>query len=90
MSTSASQAIDQAMAHIWEAKVKFVHVSLSVEKQPIDHLKSNKDRDVEWVSVILTADAGVKMEDMEDQVPFRKEHRRVPSTIAIEKVKVGL
>lgn len=90
MSRSASQAIDQAMAHIWDAKVKFVHVTLSVEKQPVDDLQGSEDCDMGWVNVFLSADAGLKMEDIEDQVPRRKEHRRVPSTIAIENVKVGL
>eukprot|EP00268_Persea_americana_P033710 TRINITY_DN3333_c0_g2_i4.p1 TRINITY_DN3333_c0_g2~~TRINITY_DN3333_c0_g2_i4.p1 ORF type:complete len:1003 (+),score=194.93 TRINITY_DN3333_c0_g2_i4:504-3512(+) len=89
MSRSASQAIDQAMAHIWDAKVKFVLVTLSVEKQPVDDLQGSEDHDMGWVSVFLSADAGVKMEDIEDQVPRRKEHRRVPSTIAIENVKAA-
>ena len=35
MLRSASQAIDQAMAHLWEVKVKFVHVSLSVDRRKI-------------------------------------------------------
>jgi len=46
--------------------------------------------DLEWVRVVLTADPGVRMEDVGDEgAPRRKEHRRVPSTIAIEEVKVG-
>ena len=45
--------------------------------------------DLEWVRVVLTADPGVRLEDIEDQAPpRRKEHRRVPSTVAIEEVKV--
>ena len=45
--------------------------------------------DLEWVQVVLTADPGVRLEDIEDQAPpRRKEHRRVPSTVAIEEVKV--
>ena len=40
---------------------------------------------------MLKADPGVRMEDIEDQAPRRrKEHRRVPSTVAIEEVKVSL
>lgn len=35
-------------------------------------------------------DPGVSMDDTEDkEPPRRKEHRRVPSTIAFEEVKVG-
>lgn len=46
--------------------------------------------DLEWVRVVLTADPGVRMEDIEDQgLPRRKEHRRVPSTVAIEAVKAA-
>ncbi|XP_038692592.1 phosphatidylinositol 4-kinase beta 1-like isoform X1 [Tripterygium wilfordii] len=46
--------------------------------------------DLEWVRVVLTADPGVKMDDVEDQGPLRrKEHRRVPSTIAIEEIKAA-
>lgn len=111
MSMSASQAIDQAMTQLWDAKVKFVRVNFSVEKQSesaTDHcslgsasescsqcrevpslpLKSDAF-DSEWVRVILTVDPGVRMEDIVDQDPPRKkEHRRVPSTVAIEEVKV--
>ncbi|KAF8377111.1 hypothetical protein HHK36_030484 [Tetracentron sinense] len=132
MSRSTSHAIDQAMAQLWEAKVKFVHASLSVEKQLLNQsknterpdsdyifqsgslepasvlvdvplssgevvqdatqlLRTQEGNDLEWVRVVLTADPGVNMEDIEDQEPpRRKEHRRVPSTIAIEEVKVGL
>lgn len=110
MSRSTSQAIDQAMAHLWEAKVKFVQVSFSVENRPFDRPKNmgsldldpgvcrgsrrsasreENDNDLEWVRVVLTADPGVCMEDIEDQEPpRRKEHRRVPSTVAMEEVKV--
>lgn len=46
--------------------------------------------DLEWVRVVLTADPGVRMDDIEDQgPPRRKEHRRVPSTVAIEAVKAA-
>ncbi|WMV53790.1 hypothetical protein MTR67_047175 [Solanum verrucosum] len=112
MSRSASQAIDQAMAQLWDAKVKFVRVNFSVEMQSesaIDHcslgsasesyskcrevpslpLKSDAI-DSEWVRVVLTVDPGVRMEDIVDQEPPRKkEHRRVPSTVAIEEVKLA-
>lgn len=44
---------------------------------------------LEWVRVVLTADSGVNMDDIDVQEPPRKrEHRRVPSTIAFEEVKV--
>lgn len=125
MSLSTAQAIDQAMTHKSEAKVKFVNVSLSVEKQSpgrpknittsksqtgvrcgcleptpskacqrtdgIAHgSRSAHGNDLEWVRVVLTAEPGLRMGDIEDQGPTRrKEHRRVPSTVAIEEVKVG-
>ncbi|KAK6924246.1 Phosphatidylinositol 3-/4-kinase, catalytic domain [Dillenia turbinata] len=97
MSSSTSQAIDQAMAHLWEAKVKFVNVSLSVEEQPAGHGEGRTDgsstkrgNDLELVRVVLTVDPGVNMEDIVDQEPQRrKEHRRVPSTVAIEEVKAA-
>ncbi|KAK6259111.1 hypothetical protein SCA6_013585 [Theobroma cacao] len=121
MSSSTAQAIDQAMTHKSEAKVKFVNVSFSVEKQSVSQsesveapdLQSGKHRgnlgavsvqggqdithklraayasDLEWVRVVLTADPGLRMEDIEGQgLPRRKEHRRVPSTVAIEEVKI--
>ncbi|XP_017983982.1 PREDICTED: phosphatidylinositol 4-kinase beta 1 isoform X2 [Theobroma cacao] len=122
MSSSTAQAIDQAMTHKSEAKVKFVNVSFSVEKQSVSQsesveapdLQSGKHRgnlgavsvqggqdithklraayasDLEWVRVVLTADPGLRMEDIEGQgLPRRKEHRRVPSTVAIEEVKAA-
>ncbi|QCE15210.1 phosphatidylinositol 4-kinase [Vigna unguiculata] len=115
MSRSTAEAIDQAMTHVADAKVKFVSVNLSV-KAPfrcrsentvadlcdgITHpsiyrdgiqemARSGHDSDMEWVQVVLKADPGVKMEDIEDQTPRRrKEHRRVPSTVAIEEVKAA-
>jgi phosphatidylinositol 4-kinase B len=117
MSRSTAQAIDQAMTHVSEAKIRFVSVNLSVERQPHGQLEKTDvdphdvgwrpasiyregiqereipehDNDVEWVKVVLKADLGVRMEDIEDPAPRRrKEHRRVPSIIALEEVKVGL
>ncbi|KAJ6682785.1 PHOSPHATIDYLINOSITOL KINASE [Salix koriyanagi] len=106
MSQSTAEAIDQAMSHASETKMKFVNVSLSVEKKlpsqtVIEPPKLNSGincmhqnaahcSDLEWVRVVLTADPGVRMEDVGDEgVPRRKEHRRVPSTIAIEEVKAA-
>ncbi|KAJ4715294.1 Phosphatidylinositol 4-kinase beta 1-like [Melia azedarach] len=120
MSVSTAQAIDQAMTHKPDAKVKFVNVSLSVEKQlhrqsknpevpysrsaavratsngnqagkGVNHSsEAAHSNDLEWVRVVLTADPGVRMKDIEDQgPPRRKEHRRVPSTVAIEEVKAA-
>ena len=108
MSRSTSEAIDQAMAQLWEAKVKFVHVNFSVEKQ-LDHAepaaanaswtregadyacKAEDECGSEWVRVVLSAEPGISMDDIVDQdPPRRKEHRRVPSTVAIEEVKVIL
>lgn len=132
MSSSTAQAIDQAMSHLSEAKVKFVSVKFSVEKlihtpsedvevsnsglgihcnstqsasDPVQiESKSYQGRDtfthasraqhvydLDLVRVVLTADPGVRMDDIEDQgPPRRKEHRRVPSTVAMEEVKVDL
>lgn len=106
MLKNTSQAIDQVMAQLWEAKVKIVHVSLSVKNQkagmsrdgeenhPIsigdlnNDFIGNTEEDVERVIVSLSSIPGVNMEDVVDQEePRRKEHRRVPSTIAIEEVK---
>ncbi|KAL0917749.1 hypothetical protein M5K25_012835 [Dendrobium thyrsiflorum] len=104
MLKNTSQAIDQVMAQLWEAKVKIVHVSLSVEDQKAGmsrHREKNhsiskgdlnkefgNDENVERVIVNLSAIPGVNMKDVVDQeAPRRKEHRRVPSTIAIEEVK---
>ncbi|KAK4393784.1 Phosphatidylinositol 4-kinase beta 1, partial [Sesamum angolense] len=112
MSRSTSEAIDQAMTQLWEAKVKFVHVNFSVERQS-DHdnhicnsqpVSTNcgpnreggcvcqlKDEcNLEWVRVVLSAEPGISMDDIVDQdPPRRKEHRRVPSTVAIEEVKAA-
>lgn len=117
MSRSTAEAIDQAMTHAADTKVKFVSVNLSVEAQlhgrperteadlcggyryPAstyrdgiqEVARSGHDSNMEWVRVVLKADPGVRMEDIEDQAPRRrKEHRRVPSTVAIEEVKVSL
>ncbi|KAJ6797320.1 phosphatidylinositol 4-kinase beta 1-like [Iris pallida] len=124
MLSSTTQAIDQAMTQLWEAKVKFVHVSLSIEKQFVGSSNCSKEPEIErssqhairrypvsknvlanghdssyelrtvengseWVRVSLSAIPGVNMEDVDEQEPRRKEHRRVPSTIAIEEVKAA-
>ncbi|KAL0350404.1 UNVERIFIED_CONTAM: Phosphatidylinositol 4-kinase beta 1 [Sesamum radiatum] len=45
---------------------------------------------LEWVRVVLSAEPGISMDDIVDQdPPRRKEHRRVPSTVAIEEVKAA-
>ncbi|KAH6765455.1 phosphatidylinositol 4-OH kinase beta1 [Perilla frutescens var. hirtella] len=112
MSRSTSEAIDQAMAQLWEAKVKFVRVNFSVEQQ-LDHAvhfcnpepadanyglareadcacKPKDDCNSEWIRVVLSAEPGISMDDIVDQdPPRRKEHRRVPSTVAIEEVKAA-
>ncbi|KAK7350883.1 hypothetical protein VNO77_09915 [Canavalia gladiata] len=52
--------------------------------------RSAHDSDMEWVRVVLKVDPGIRMEDIGDQAPRRrKEHRRVPSTVAIEEVKAA-
>lgn len=150
---SASKAIDLAMTHLWETKLKVVDVSFSVQsrkeraselqasrvcsvmetEQSAQHLGTNsrgcnetacrcidnelghcrdlptgtidqsdlqknheKSRGVdniegeEWVRVLLSVVPGVKMEDIEEEQPARrKDHRRVPSTIAMAEVKVS-
>ncbi|KAL9329755.1 hypothetical protein ACSQ67_004758 [Phaseolus vulgaris] len=117
MSSSTAHAIDQAMTHVSEAKIKFVSVNLSAETQlngqpekievvdlhggsqrsasihrdgRYDEAAAGHGSDLEWVHVVLTADPGVRLEDIEEQAPpRRKEHRRVPSTVAIEEVKAA-
>lgn len=98
MSKSTSQVIDRAMGQFKEAKVKFVSVSLSVEDQCCDqpfHGESNLLRvgqhtGMEYVRVVLTTDPRFRLEDIEDQAPpRRKEHRRVPSMVAMEEVKAA-
>ncbi|XP_042392953.1 phosphatidylinositol 4-kinase beta 1-like [Zingiber officinale] len=107
---STSRAIDQAMARLWEAKVKYVHVSLSLESKIVQEIDSvwkiqpdtldgddRRDKSItigektpEWITVNLSAIPGVNMEDVEDQEPSAsKDHRRVPSTTAIEEVKAA-
>jgi phosphatidylinositol 4-kinase B len=114
MLKSTSQVIDQAMAQLWEAKVKFVNVSFSIKKlgrsrslvisdtrRRLRHTTTDShdpedpeaigDQPIEWVKVTLSAVPGVNMDDVDGNEPTRKkDHRRVPSTIAIEEVKVRL
>ncbi|CAJ2676855.1 unnamed protein product [Trifolium pratense] len=90
MSRSTAQAIDQAMTHVSEPKIKLVSLNLSVETRYNGQEGAEHDSDLEWVRVVLTADPGVRLEDIEDQAPPRKkEHRRVPSTVAMEEVKAA-
>ncbi|OEL14392.1 Phosphatidylinositol 4-kinase beta 1 [Dichanthelium oligosanthes] len=114
MLKSTSQVIDQAMAQLWETKVKFVNVSFSVEKlgrsrslvisdtgrrlrhartdshDPPEDSQAIDDQPIEWVKVTLSAVPGVNMDDVDENEPTRKkDHRRVPSTIAIEEVKAA-
>lgn len=99
LSSSTAQAIDQVMAHKSDARVKLVHLSLSVEKLKRQASGSTNGTDgtleevdksgLDWVRVVLTADPGGTMEESEDQgLSRRKEHRRVPSMVAMEEVKV--
>ncbi|KAL6507600.1 Phosphatidylinositol 4-kinase beta 1 [Orobanche gracilis] len=102
MSRSTSEAIDQAMAQMWDAKVRFVHVHFSVEKRSVPAVNCVEARevvsacylkdscDLERVRVVLSAEPGFNMDDIVDpDPPRRKEHRRVPSTVAIEEVKAA-
>ncbi|CAN8251702.1 unnamed protein product [Cochlearia groenlandica] len=104
MSLSTAQAIDQAMTPKSEVKVKLVNVSLSVENctsylqslsDPFDDVlseapKTGLESDLEWVRVVVTADPGLLMESISDPaVPRKKEHRRVPSTVAMEEVRAA-
>eukprot|EP00249_Psilotum_nudum_P024190 c29117_g1_i1 orf=1076-3994(-) len=43
----------------------------------------------EWVSVLLTIVPGVNMEDIDDDLANKRDHRRVPSTIAMAQVKAA-
>jgi phosphatidylinositol 4-kinase B len=115
MLKSTSHVIDQAMAQLWEAKVKFVNVSFSIKKlgrsrslvisdtrrrlrhtttdshDPEEDPEGIGDQPIEWVKVTLSTVPGVNMDDVDGNEPTRKkDHRRVPSTIAIEEVKVRL
>jgi hypothetical protein len=114
MLKSTSQVIDQAMAQPWEAKVKILSVSFSIEKlgrsrslaisdtgRKLRHTTTDshdpedsqaiEDQPIEWVKVTLSAVLGVNMDGVDGNEPTRKkDHRRVPSTIAIEEVKVRL
>jgi phosphatidylinositol 4-kinase len=166
---SASKAIDVAMAHLWESKLKVVDVSFSVQprkpqlagrqmespnpSERVDDLttcncsrlegepvecrspstctlggsglqkdglsmsreprgadeprsqekakvknpwgrskkKDSGDKEEEWVTVVLSVVPGVNMEDIEEEQPARKkDHRRVPSTIAMAEVKAAV
>ncbi|KAG2327060.1 hypothetical protein Bca52824_009788 [Brassica carinata] len=103
MSLSTAQAIDQAMTPKSEVKVKLVNVRLSVENctsaleslsDPFDGLsdapRTELNTDLEWVRVVVTADPGLRMESIPDPaVPRKKEHRRVPSTVAMEEVRAA-
>ncbi|KAH7415708.1 hypothetical protein KP509_14G057500 [Ceratopteris richardii] len=128
MLRAASQAIDRAMTHLWETKVKFVHVGLSVSENRCssinchhstnnsavtdakcscddsEEVASHNSSDAlslewggtseqqchQWVRVHLTAVPGVNMEDIEPEEPSRrKDHRRVPSTVAMAQVKAA-
>ncbi|KAG7539131.1 Phosphoinositide 3-kinase accessory (PIK) domain [Arabidopsis suecica] len=104
MSLSTAQAIDQAMTPKSEVKVKLVNVSLSVENctsaleslgNPLDDVLGEAPRtglntDLEWVRVVVTADPGLRMESIPDpSAPRKKEHRRVPSTVAMEEVRAA-
>lgn len=100
MSLSTVQAIDEAMTH--KSEVKLVSASLLVEKHRnlfnksvssgvTGVLRTRLDSDLEWVRVVLTADPGLRMESIADPgAPRRKEHRRVPSIVAYEEVKVSV
>ncbi|KAL6521453.1 hypothetical protein OROGR_018022 [Orobanche gracilis] len=102
MSRATSEAIDQAMAQMWDAKVRFVHVNFYVEKCSVPAVNCVETRevvsacylkdscDLERVRVVLSAEPGISMDDIVDpDPPRRKEHRRVPSTVAIEEVKAA-
>jgi phosphatidylinositol 4-kinase len=105
MSRSTSEAIDQAMAQLSKMKFVHVNLSLTDKSSSYSNSISNcgaqssedyscecgkDDGGLGWVRVLLTADPGVRMDDVEDQEPSRrKEHRRVPSTVLFEEVKAA-
>ncbi|KAJ7543072.1 hypothetical protein O6H91_09G024200 [Diphasiastrum complanatum] len=167
---TASRAIDRAMAHQWETRIKIVDVTLAIGQKLSDAKKtaqvhtmmsnaenessSNQDSGIvqlqdkmvssdapdnvddrflqaphsiafgedachsdstfspgedrykagarevengvelrvcgeEWVSVTLTAIPGMNIEDVGEDFPLRRDHRRVPSTIAMAEVKAA-
>ncbi|MED6192681.1 Phosphatidylinositol 4-kinase beta 1 [Stylosanthes scabra] len=52
--------------------------------------RQGHNSDVECIHVVLTVDPGLRMEDIGEQASRRRrEHRRVPSTVAIEEVKAA-
>ncbi|XWS29887.1 hypothetical protein CRYUN_Cryun24cG0069000 [Craigia yunnanensis] len=84
MLSSTAQAIDQAMTHKSEAKGKFGGQDITKK------VRAAHASDLEWVRVVLTEDPWLRIEDIEGQgPPRRKEHRRVPSTVAIDEVKAA-
>lgn len=89
------QSIEHSGIHCASLQCTSASVSILSSSSQCDGSVTHTSRaahnsDLEWVRVVLTADPGVRMEDIEDQgPPRRKEHRRVPSTVAIEAVKVG-
>ncbi|MED6186703.1 Phosphatidylinositol 4-kinase beta 1 [Stylosanthes scabra] len=52
--------------------------------------RQGHNSDAECIHVVLTVDPGLRMEDIGEQASRRRrEHRRVPSTVAIEEVKAA-
>ncbi|XVE83332.1 hypothetical protein DITRI_Ditri16bG0080400 [Diplodiscus trichospermus] len=65
-------------------------VSIRGGEDITQEVKAAHASDLESVRVVLTADPGLRMGDIDCQgPPRRKEHRRVPSTVAIEEVKAA-
>ncbi|KAK4585538.1 hypothetical protein RGQ29_022976 [Quercus rubra] len=89
------QSIEHSGIHCASLQCTSASVSILSSSSQCDGSVTHTSRaahnsDLEWVRVVLTADPGVRMEDIEDQgPPRRKEHRRVPSTVAIEAVKAA-
>ncbi|EFJ26597.1 hypothetical protein SELMODRAFT_97324 [Selaginella moellendorffii] len=87
---SASRAIDRAMAHDWETNVKVVELNLHVLERTDDSDRGEKCNESELVQVSLRAVVDMNMEDVgEDFTAKRKDHRRVPSTVAMDAVRAA-
>ncbi|KAJ0592408.1 putative 1-phosphatidylinositol 4-kinase [Helianthus annuus] len=92
MSRSASDAIDQAMGQLWDSKVKFVNMRLVVDNSSpccSNNFYGSNSFDPHHFQGRKCSSCRPDGSDLEVQEPpRRREHRRVPSTIAFEEVKV--
>ncbi|MFS7901909.1 hypothetical protein Hanom_Chr01g00005091 [Helianthus anomalus] len=95
MSRFASDAIDQAMGQLWDSKAKFVNVRLVFDNSSPccsnNFDGSNSGCDPHHFQGRECSSCRPDGSDLEVQEPpRRREHCRVPSTIAFEEVKFVL